>query len=533
MGYFLGSALITPKITLVAEDLLIDVIKENIHSKKNSIAFEFNRLNSYLIYSENLIENYIVKQNVNTKNPSKKDSIHKLKDKLQFVTELAQSTNLITSSFVYSTSTQNIEDIHFANLEGDLDVSTLESISKQLVFNDNKAFIDTIITTPKHVINRKVYARKINSETIIVVGYDISLVDFWAYFSETSKSGSGYTVVTNKDGICILHPEKENIGHKQDGFFESISIAEVLQQDSNHRNFSLKNPENILKDTAVSKFLDLEVLRYYDKVTIGKESLILIESFPVDIKLKEATAQIQRYFSWISLLAFLTFLSLLLISRIQLKKEYTEKLTVVEEKEKLEIANEKYQKENALLQLDQLKEKMKPHFLFNSLNSLHVLIASKPDLSQEFVARLANVYRYLLVGKEGNLMRLREEIEFMNQYIFLQEIRFNDSLNVQIVYNKEDQTLNKKIPFLSLQSLVENAIKHNVVTKDNPLNIKIIITQDAVLVCNNYTPRNRRNIKSHKLGLAYLKNIYEYHNVYTFKAKLEGDEFCCTLPLLI
>lgn len=529
LAYFVGSSLITPKITLVAENLLKDVIKENISSKKSSIAFEFNRLNSYLSYSEDLIEDYIVENKLVIEKPFQQNSFLKLKDKLLFVTELAQSTNLISNSFIYNSELDNIKDTYFESQEHELDIATL---FKQLEFIENKAYLDTIISTPEYVVNRKLYARKINSETTIVVGYDVDLLKFWAYFSETSRGGSGYTVVTNKDGICILHPEIENIGKKLDGFFKNVSINDILLQESQLENASLNVSNTILRDTAISKFLDLEVLRYYDKIKIGDTPLLLIESFPVEINLKEATEKIQSYFSWISLLAFLIFGLLLLISRLQLKKEYADKLKVVKEKEKLEIANEKYQRQNAVLELNQLKKKMKPHFLFNSLNSLHVLIESEPNLSQEFVSRLANVYRYLLVGKEGSLVKLDEELEFMNQYIFLQEIRFRESLEVEIVYNTDARVSHKRIPFLSLQSLVENAIKHNVVTKDNPLRIEVVIDEHVILVSNYYTPRKKKEVHSHNLGLEYLKNIYEHHDVYSFEAKLVEGKFCCSLPLL-
>src|SRR5690606_18443735 len=216
------------------------------------------------------------------------------------------------------------------------------------------------------------------------------------------------------------------IGKKLNDVFKNIPIEDIINHEYKVHNSSLEISNNILKDRATSQYLGLEVLRYFDKINIGNSHLIFIESFPVDINLKEATEDIRSYFSWISLLAFLTFMALLLVSRLQQKREYSESLEILAEKDRLMIANETYQKQNAVLQLDQLKKKMNPHFLFNSLNALHVLIESKPDLSQEFVHRLAEVYRYLLENKEGNLTSVKKEIDFLKQYIFLQEVRFKD-----------------------------------------------------------------------------------------------------------
>lgn len=524
VGYFVGSAIITPKITLVAESLLGDIIKENIRSKRNIINFEFNRLNIFLKYSEDLIEDFLEVHLEDTSD----GSFEKLKEKLEFTTSLARSTNLISNSFIYSITSKDMEEVHLSNKEASSETTPISSFLKPLRAIEREISLDSVITGPDFVINRKIYARKLNADTTIVVGYDINLLDFWEYFSETSKGGSGYTVVTNSDGVCILHPEVAFIGHKLDGFFATVSINDIIK----HENKSEDSPQNILKDKATSQFLGLEVLRYFDEIKIGNNSLILIESYPIDINLKEATEKIQNYFSWISLLAFLTFMLLLLISRLQLRKEYGEKLNVLEEKEKLMLTNEKYQKENAVLQLDQLKEKMNPHFLFNSLNSLHVLIESNPDLSQEFVFKLAEVYRYLLENKEGNLVKVKDEIKFLEHYIFLQEIRFKNSLKVSIDNTTDDLILFKKIPFLSLQTLVENAIKHNQITKDNPLHIEIIIKENVIVVSNNYTPRTNKNRNSHYLGLAYLKNIYRHHNIENFKAEIVGSKFRSVLPLL-
>lgn len=522
--YFVGNALITPKITSVAESLLEDIIKENRSSKRNSLSFEFNRLHLFFKYSEERIREY--------SDVSSTETFEELKKKLLYTTEFARSNPLISNSFLYSITPGGIEEIHLENKEASFTNSENRPLLSRVKPLQDELVIDTILTSDKIVLHRKVFAKKLNADTTIVVGYDINLLDFWEYYAETSRGGSGYTVLSNEEGICILHPEKEYIGQKLEGFFDVVPISTILQQENVQTKISVKNTATTLKDKAISSFLGLEVLRYFEVIKIGEKPLILIENFPVDINLKETTKKIKDYFSWISLLAFLTFMLLLLASRLQLKKEYTEKLKAIEEKEQLLVANETYQKENAVLQLNQLKEKMKPHFLFNSLNSLQVLIETKPDVSQEFVFRLANVYRYLLENKEGNLISIKEEIHFLDQYIFLQKIRFNSSLNLTITNTCKDVILFKKIPFLALQTLVENAIKHNEITKDNPLSIEITIEEEVLIVANNYTPRKNKNRNSHYLGLTYLENIYKHHQIDSFKVEVIHKQFRCHLPLL-
>ena len=512
--FFAGSALITPKITSVAENLLEDVIQENLNSKKNSIAFEFNNLNSFLVYSENLL------------NDSSKVPFQQLEEKLILIKDLALFSDLISDSFLYSITPNGIEKIGISPVQKESFHFEKDLLTRLDPLTSSK-YLDTVITSGENVIYKKMYIKKRNEDTTLVAGYDIDLLAFWKYFSENNEARIGYTVVTDNRGVCLLHPEKEYIGQKLDNYFESIPIYNIL-------NNQVSAPGSFQKDETTSEYLNLEVRRYFDKFTVGNTSLIIIESFPLDMILKEKTGQIHNYFLWISLLAFVIFMLLLLVSRYQLKKEFIENLKIVEEKEKLINANEKYQKENAVLQLTQLKKKINPHFLFNNLNSLHILIESKPELSQDFVLKLADVYRYLLENKEGNLITVKKEITFLQQYFFLQEIRFKNSMKVLITNDCEDKegVLYKKIPFLALETLVENAIKHTEFTKRNPLYIEISIKEQHIDVVNNYAPRKIKNKDSHKIGLNYLENTYKYYNVTSFKAEISDGKFKCHLPLL-
>ncbi|WP_042499393.1 sensor histidine kinase [Algibacter lectus] len=450
-----------------------------------------------------------------------------------FTADLVIEHHSIHNSFVSLTLENSVDETYFSNKNDAGYAEEIQAVLKDVRFVNQDVLIDTIISKNEKVINRKIYAKKLPDDTVIYFGYDVDLIAFWTYFSETYKGDGGYTVVTNKDGVCVLHPpDTKYIGKKIDMYFDTISIETILKSSLKINGYYVPENVNSLKDKATSEFLGLEVLRYYDTIKTGDTPLIVIVSFPIDIHLKETTKNIQRYFSWISFLAFSTFMLLLLASRLQMKKEYVENLKVLEEKEHLINVNEKYQKENAVLQLNQLKKKINPHFLFNSLNSLHVLIDLNPELSQQFVLKLADVYRYLLDERDGNLISLKNELTFLEQYVFLQEIRFNKSLKVSIINNCDDKVLLRKIPFLSLETLVENAIKHNEITKQKPLIIDVIINSDFITVKNNFTPRKHKAKDSHHIGLNYLGNTYQYYQISTFKTEVINGEFVCVLPYI-
>ncbi|WBL25735.1 sensor histidine kinase [Zunongwangia sp. HGR-M22] len=508
IAFFIGSSLITPKITSVASDLMEDVRLADLYSKKNNIASEFLQLNSFLNYSKNIIED------------SSDVPLSSLINKLHFVSDLALSNAVNTSSYIYTITPDGIQKTE--HLRPDEKLGEESVPYKKILLQAPKGTLDTIINTGDKVLNRKAYVFQRNKDTTIIVGYDVDLKAFWKYYSEKYQGRTSYTSVFNKNGICLLHPEVENIGIKIPSYFDSFAISDIFNQPDSE----------VLIDNGFSQYLGLDIVRYFDEVIIGDQALIVVANF-MYFDLQDTTGEIQQYFSWISFLAFITFILLLLIARFQLKKEYRENLRVLKEKEHLATANENYQRENALLQLSQLKKKINPHFLFNTLNSLHYLIETKPNLSQKFVLQLADVYRYLLENRDDNLTSLKKELAFLKQYIFLHKIRFKNSLNIKISdHSGDDLILYKKIPVLALETLVENAIKHNEITKNKPLDIEVEIHATHVIVANSYTPKKKKNIEGHKIGLTYLKNIYNYYEVDSFKTKIVEDKFICILPLL-
>jgi len=181
------------------------------------------------------------------------------------------------------------------------------------------------------------------------------------------------------------------------------------------------------------------------------------------------------------------------------------------------------------IQLKSLKNQVNPHFLFNSLNSLYALVVEEPNLAREFVIRLSKVYRYLLDSNKRNLVSLKEELEFANHYLFLQKIRFGDNLICNI--NVDQKYLSMQVPSVSIQSLLENAIKHNIITNAKPLVISICIDNNSVLVENNYQLRNNDNL-SVGTGLKNLSAQYKYINGSSISFGMRDGKYRVLLPLL-
>ncbi|MEO1049873.1 MAG: histidine kinase [Bacteroidota bacterium] len=192
------------------------------------------------------------------------------------------------------------------------------------------------------------------------------------------------------------------------------------------------------------------------------------------------------------------------------------------------IKTEILQKENLESQLATLKSQISPHFLFNSLNVLSTLIHTDTDLADQFINRLSLVYRYLLENKDKEVIELMTEMEFVRSYLFLLETRFQDNLKVNIDIPKKG---NRQIPPMSIQMLIENAIKHNVISERKPLHIDIKQVEDYIIISNNLQLR-KDSLESTHIGLGNIKKRYEY--LTDKPVDIIKDETCFTvkIPLL-
>jgi len=193
------------------------------------------------------------------------------------------------------------------------------------------------------------------------------------------------------------------------------------------------------------------------------------------------------------------------------------------------IQQEELKRAHLALQYQSLKDQVRPHFLFNSLSSLATLINTDAQKATHFVHKLADVYRYVLEQKQNELVPLKEELKFLEDYIYLQKIRFGE--NLQVSYSLELDLSRMVIP-LSLQMLVENAIKHNEVSGEHPLHIEIISTeQDHVIVQNNLR-RKEVTEKSLGMGLENLRKQVAFFSNDSLLVREEADTFIVRIPTL-
>jgi sensor histidine kinase YesM len=181
-------------------------------------------------------------------------------------------------------------------------------------------------------------------------------------------------------------------------------------------------------------------------------------------------------------------------------------------------------------ELEALKNQIDPHFIFNSLNTLSHLIEEKPQRAKQFNDNLADVYRYILQNKRRELVLLREEIQFLNDYFSLLVIRFEKAvqLNTVIAESDMDQFL---IPPISLQVLVENAIKHNEFSDASPLVVSIELQQEVLIVHNRVHKKVLRKPSS-RIGLNNLDERYKLTTGKEIIVDVTEYEFTVSLPVL-
>ena len=179
----------------------------------------------------------------------------------------------------------------------------------------------------------------------------------------------------------------------------------------------------------------------------------------------------------------------------------------VHEKAQLQVKTAEIEKEHSMLRYHHLKNQVNPHFLFNTFTSLDGLIQSDPELASEFVRHLSKVYRYVLEHKENEIVSLQTEIDFIQHYISLLKIRYKNDLEIRLRITPAGYE--KGIVMVTLQMLIDNAIKHNSVTRDSPLLINIRDEDGYLHICNNKQLRKQIEASS-KQGLSQLKELYQY-----------------------
>lgn len=200
-----------------------------------------------------------------------------------------------------------------------------------------------------------------------------------------------------------------------------------------------------------------------------------------------------------------------------------------------DVANDKLEQEQlvrakAEAELEALKNQIDPHFIFNSLNTLSHLIEEKPEKAKLFNDHMADVYRYILQNKARDLVLLRDEMLFLQDYFSLLKIRFEDALQLEVDVDEAiwDQYF---IPPISLQVLLENSVKHNEFSESSPLQIQLVFVENALQMRNKLKEKKLRKPSS-RIGLQNLEERYRLSTGKSIRIEKTDDAFTVCLPIL-
>lgn len=208
---------------------------------------------------------------------------------------------------------------------------------------------------------------------------------------------------------------------------------------------------------------------------------------------------------------------------------------LIRERQEVLLQNGKLVTENIQNQYQALKNQLNPHMLFNSLNTLQSLVRESPEKAQNYIRELSRVLRYTLQENDTHTVTLREEMNFVDAYIFLMKMRYED--NLQFVIEVDAALMDYSLPPLSIQTLVENAIKHNEISNRHPLTIEIhtvfTATAKEALLCIDNNLQPRRNVSSGTgIGLANLSKRYELLFGKEIQITEANGRFSVCIPLM-
>lgn len=189
---------------------------------------------------------------------------------------------------------------------------------------------------------------------------------------------------------------------------------------------------------------------------------------------------------------------------------------------------EKLKRENVIAKYESLKSQVNPHFLFNSFNALTNLVYEDQDLAAKFIKQLSEVYRYVLDTRDRELVTKEEELNFLESYLFLQKIRFGNNLRISI----ELDAIKTDFPPLVLQMLMENAIKHNVVSNEQPLVIKIYSANEFIIVENTLQKKKVLTEESAGVGLSNIRLRYEFLSGKKVEVEETPNTFIVRIPII-
>lgn len=335
-----------------------------------------------------------------------------------------------------------------------------------------------------------------------VCGVDFPLPEIYTCMTQ-SPASSGYATLFDPEGVIVYHPDSLKLGRPASdptGLAAFRKVAATGQRVTVH---------------AISDYLGIDEERIYYPIQLGGRRWVAGIGIP-RLVIEQGIDDFHFYTVFAAVISVLFFAVLLVLAQRRWRREYD--------------LRRHSERESAQLHLQQVLEQIDPHFLFNSLNSLYALIRRSPDQAREFTLTLSRVYRRVLERRKQILSTLSEEIDFTWQYYTLQKIRFDN--RIELTTAIDPALRNWRIPSMSLQTLVENAVKHNRITDGNPLHIRIRTEGESLLIENNYTPRSDGDKESLGVGLERIRSVYRFYTEENISISVADGTFRCRLPLL-
>lgn len=202
----------------------------------------------------------------------------------------------------------------------------------------------------------------------------------------------------------------------------------------------------------------------------------------------------------------------------------------LQEKWRFSLAElERFKKENAEFRFESLRSQLNPHFLFNSLNTLSSLIFENQERAGIFIRELADVYRYILEFRDHELVKVSKELEMVRSYLYLVQLRFDQ--NLEMAVNIGAKSSERMIAPMTMQMLIENAIKHNVISKKKPLTIRIYDEENYLVVENNLQKKETMEYSSN-VGIKNIQSRYGFLSVNKIEVFEDGQSFKVKIPLI-
>ncbi|MBB6610803.1 histidine kinase [Pontibacter sp. Tf4] len=314
-------------------------------------------------------------------------------------------------------------------------------------------------------------------------------------------------------------------------FFKSVQGQRIFDHDSNHLTFNYtglwyQNPEDITYSVKLNGYDRswTESRNHsitYPNLPPGKYRFQVVSSatsqFPyanaVDYAFEIRPPFWRTY--WFYGLTFLAAASGLY-------------LFVKGREKRLREAN-RQEKDKVMFQFETLKSQVNPHFLFNSFNTLISTIEEDPEAAVVYVEKLSDFFRVMLTLREKDLIPLQEELDLLRDYVYLQQQRYRDNLEVTIAV--PEASLQKQIAPLTLQLLLENAIKHNIISKSRPLQVQVFEQDDFIVMQNNFQPK-QNPVLSTNIGLQNIRKRYHLLGAQKMVVTQTDTHFIVKIPLI-